>query len=405
MKSKMQRDVNWKEILYLACLCIYIIIFTLVRDGDVLTYVSFVKWDQYLDFINIIKIILVIKIVFDIVEEPGIIMIIGFTEVVDFMVYKHNSADVFLSMALWFLCAGKNVRARKITECLFASHLISFVMMVVLCVTGILPFGETIKNGHTAVSYSLGFSHPNTAAAKIFQIVLLFWLLRKGRLRLIHYLGIIITMVVVKAVTDCSTVVLLLGLLLICTVLYNKRGVTQFLYRKITVVRNLFLAGYLGVLGITTVFVCICKDGEIFKKLFGTFGARIAEAVKYYQYYGFSLWGQPLMYYKSDPKEAEKAGLYTLDNGYMYLLLGFGIVLFLYFIFLHAGTLWWMFERKRLDYVIVYGIFFIYGFLETLVIRTGMNFTLFYLFGFIWEYYDRRKQAENSRSRRLWQKN
>ena len=55
------------------------------------------------------------------------------------------------------------------------------------------------------------------------------------------------------------------------------------------------------------------------------------------------------MYYKSDPKEAEKAGLYTLDNGYMYLLLGFGIVLFLYFIFLHAGTLWWMFERRRLD--------------------------------------------------------
>ena len=212
-------------------------------------------------------------------------------------------------------------------------------------------------------------------------------------------------MVFVKTVTDCSTVVLLLGLLLICTVLYNKRGVTQFLYRKITVVRNLFLAGYLGVLGITTVFVCLCKDGEIFKKLFGTFGARIAEAVKYYQYYGFSLWGQPLMYNKSDPKEAEKAGLYTLDNGYMYLLLGFGIVLFLYFIFLHAGTLWWMFERRRLDYVIVYGIFFIYGFLETLVIRTGMNFTLFYLFGFIWEYYDRRKQVENSRSRRLWQKN
>ena len=404
MKSKMQRDVNWKEILYLACLCIYIIIFTLVRDGDVLTYVSFVKWDQYLDFINIIKIILVIKIVFDIVEEPGIIMIIGFTEVVDFMVYKHNSADVFLSMTLWFLCAGKNVRARKITECLFASHLISFVMMVVLCVTGILPFGETIKNGHTAVSYSLGFSHPNTAAAKIFQIVLLFWLLRKGRLRLIHYLGIIITMVVVKAVTDCSTVVLLLGLLLVCTVLYNRRGVTQFLYRKITVVRNLFLALYFGSTGILVAFICVFRNENVFKAL-GTFGSRIIECMQYYQYYGLSLWGQPLMYYKSDPKEAAKAGLYTLDNGYIYLLLGFGIVLFLYFMFLHAGTLWWMFERKRLDYVIVYGMFFIYGFLETLVIRIGMNFTLFYLFGFIWEYYDRRKPAENSRSKRLWQKN
>lgn len=405
MKSKMQRDVNWKEILYLACLCTYIIISTLVGEGSILTYIPLVKWEHYIAFINMIKALLVLKMIFDIAEEPRMIFLIAITETIGFMVYTHNPTDVFLSMALWFLCAGKNVRARKITECLFGSHLVSFIILESLCAAGIVPLGKTIKSGHLVASYSLGFSHPNTAASKILQLVLLFWLLRKGRLRLVHYLGIIITMVFVKTVTDCSTVVLLLGLLLICTVLYNKRGVTQFLYRKITVVRNLFLAGYLGVLGITTVFVCLCKDGEIFKKLFGTFGARIAEAVKYYQYYGFSLWGQPLMYYKSDPKEAEKAGLYTLDNGYMYLLLGFGIVLFLYFIFLHAGTLWWIFERRRLDYVIVYGIFFIYGFLETLVIRTGMNFTLFYLFGFIWEYYDRRKQVENSRSRRLWQKN
>lgn len=404
MKSKMQRDVNWKEILYLACLCTYIIISTLVGEGSILTYIPLVKWEHYIAFINMIKALLVLKMIFDIAEEPRMIFLIAITETIGFMVYTHNPTDVFLSMALWFLCAGKNVRARKITECLFGSHLVSFIILESLCVAGIVPLGKTIKSGHLVASYSLGFSHPNTAASKILQLVLLFWLLRKGRLRLVHYLGIIITMVFVKTVTDCSTVVLLLGLLLICTVLYNKRGVTQFLYRKITVVRNLFLALYFGSTGILVAFICVFRNENVFKAL-GTFGSRIIECMQYYQYYGLSLWGQPLMYYKSDPKEAAKAGLYTLDNGYIYLLLGFGIVLFLYFMFLHAGTLWWMFERKRLDYVIVYGMFFIYGFLETLVIRTGMNFTLFYLFGFIWEYYDRRKPAENSRSKRLWQKN
>ena len=404
MKSKMQRDVNWKEILYLACLCTYIIISTLVGEGSILTYIPLVKWEHYIAFINMIKALLVLKMIFDIAEEPRMIFLIAITETIGFMVYTHNPTDVFLSMALWFLCAGKNVRARKITECLFGSHLVSFIILESLCVAGIVPLGKTIKSGHLVASYSLGFSHPNTAASKILQLVLLFWLLRKGRLRLVHYLGIIITMVFVKTVTDCSTVVLLLGLLLICTVLYNKRGVTQFLYRKITVVRNLFLALYFGSTGILVAFICVFRNENVFKAL-GTFGSRIIECMQYYQYYGLSLWGQPLMYYKSNPKEAAKADLYTLDNGYIYLLLGFGIVLFLYFMFLHAGTLWWMFERKRLDYVIVYGMFFIYGFLETLVIRIGMNFTLFYLFGFIWEYYDRRKPAENSRSKRLWQKN
>ena len=101
------------------------------------------------------------------------------------------------------------------------------------------------------------------------------------------------------------------------------------------------------------------------------------------------------MDYKTDPAGYQKTGLYTLDNGYMHLLLAFGIVLFLYIIFLHVGTIWWMFRRRRLDYVIVYAMFFIYGFLETNVIRTGMNFTLFYLFGFIWEYYDTKISRKN----------
>ena len=116
--------------------------------------------------------------------------------------------------------------------------------------------------------------------------------------------------------------------------------------------------------------------------------------MKYYRYYGFSLWGQTLMYYKTNPEETKKAGLYTLDNGYMYLLLGLGTILFLYFIFLQAGSMWWFFKRKRLDYIIVLGIYFVYGFLETQVIRTSMNFTLFYLFGFMWEYYDSKRDNQ-----------
>lgn len=402
MNSKIQHDINWKEMLYLICLCTYIVVFTLVMEGSLLSYIPFMKWEQFVIFIHVINGILVVKILFDIAEEPRIAGVIVLTGAVGFMVYRHNSADMILSV-LWFLCASRNVRPRKITQCLFWSHLFSFVMMLVLCITDIVPFGKVVKSGHTAVSYALGFPHPNMAAAKILQIIMLFWLLRKGRLTLIHYIGIIAAMIGIKYVMDCGTVVLLLGVLLVFTVLYNIPGVTAFLYRKIHVVRNLFLTGYLGILGAATVFFCICKNEMRFKVL-GTFGSRIIQAVRYYKYYGFSLFGQPLMYYKLNPEEAKKAGLYTLDNGYMYLLLGFGAILFLYLIFLHAGTIWWMFRRKRLDYIVMYGVFFIYGFLETQVIRTSMNFTLFYLFGFIWEYYDTKKTAENSRSRKLWQR-
>ena len=81
------------------------------------------------------------------------IFLIAITETIGFMVYTHNPTDVFLSMALWFLCAGKNVRARKITECLFGSHLVSFIILESLCVAGIVPLGKTIKSGHLVASY------------------------------------------------------------------------------------------------------------------------------------------------------------------------------------------------------------------------------------------------------------
>ena len=73
MKGKTQQDIDWKEILYLACLCVYIITFTMVRNGRILTYVHPVSWEQYVTFVHVINGLLVVKIIFDITEEPRII--------------------------------------------------------------------------------------------------------------------------------------------------------------------------------------------------------------------------------------------------------------------------------------------------------------------------------------------
>lgn len=387
MKKKIQQNISWKEILYFTCLFVYILSFTLIREGGILAYVHVVKWDQYVTCVHIINGLLVIKIIFDIVQNPRIIGIVALTEAIGFMVYSHNTSDAIVAV-LWFLCASKDINPEKVTKCLFWSHLFSFLFMQVLCITDIIPFGKTVKAGHTAVSYALGFSHPNIAGAKILQIVLLFWLLKKGKLALRHYVGLIVVMAGVKVITDCSTVVMLLGFLLVVTILYNLPGTREFLNRKLNVVRNVFLACYLGIMGAAIAFFSFYKNDAAFKGL-GTIGSRISQAIKYYKYYGFSMWGQRLIYFKLDPEEAQKAGLYTLDNGHMYLLLGFGVVLFLCIILLHVGTIWQIFKKRQLYYVVPYVMFFIYGFFETNVLRTTMNFTLFYLFGFIWEYYEK----------------
>lgn len=378
--------------LYLACLSIYIIAFTFICEGELHQYFKFFTWQDYLILLKVLHILLIVKILYDVFQDVRMLPVVAAAGAVGYLVFRHNPEDFFLS-ALWFLCAGRGVKPKATVRTLFWSHLFSLAVLAALCVSGVLSFGAMVKQGHTAVSYSLGLAHPNMLAVKTLQLVLLFWLMTEGRMKKLWYVFLAGVTAAVQLFTECRTVVVLMILLLICSVLLENGRLWSFLSRKRRLLGRIHIGVYLGMTGGSILFFWLNRGKD-----FGygnTIFSRITEAIKYFRHYGITLWGSPVITHNTAPEQAEAAGLYTLDNGYMYLLLGFGAVMFVCFLFLQAGTLRWLYERRKFCWIVAYSEFFLMGFVETQVIRTSMNFTLFFLFGFIWEWLERKREWKN----------
>lgn len=385
MKKYLNNTIHWKTALYLICLSLYIVSFTLVREINILSCISFIRWDDYLCFIQIIQVVLLLKVICDCWEDIRIVPVILFTGAIGYFSYQYSQIDFFVP-AFWFLCAGRKIKNRQITNCLFWTHLFSFLVICILCISGVVSMGAMVKSGHSRVTYCMGFSHPNMLAIKIFQLVLLYWIMKRGKLKIWDYAGIFVVNVIAMILTESRTVFLLLLLLLFCTFVYGKIDTKRITDRVIGKIQKINIIVYVGTIGLSSLFFGFFQGTDF--SFLNTLGSRISQSILYFKYYGISLWGQPLMTHISDPETAKKYGLYTLDNGYMYLLLGMGIIVFLFFLFLQTGNLIWLYSKRKSEYILVYLIYFLLGFLETYVLRLSMNFTLLYLFCFIWDFLD-----------------
>jgi hypothetical protein len=77
--------------------------------------------------------------------------------------------------------------------------------------------------------------------------------------------------------------------------------------------------------------------------------------------------------------------MFTLDNGYMYLLLGFGVLAFSVFV---IGELLLVFQAYRIEkwmLLIILILYLMFGMMETGLIRPHCNFFLLLLSEVLWE--------------------
>ena len=112
-----------------------------------------------------------------------------------------------------------------------------------------------------------------------------------------------------------------------------------------------------------------------------TIWSRINQSLVYYDYYGLSWHGRVLMDRNS---AGAPAGMYTLDNGYMYLLLGFGV--FAFFLFL-SGEMCLVFrasQDREWMLLIILVLYLLFGMLETSFIRPHCNLFVLLLAEVLW---------------------
>lgn len=337
---------------------------------------------KYTEVWSVIKKVLLFKILFgnlDIHEFPvkRLLKVAAILLVEELSTYYAPSN--FLTPLFWFLAAGEGVDVRKVVRALYITQTVMIIMVVCLAVSGEITNLTVKRAGSEELRYALGFVHPNTFALYALQVCLMHFYLRKQRVGLLDFAYFGVVFYVIYFVANSRTnAVLMLSLMLFCfayRLAVNGRRSTERFAGFWLKCLSFSLIGVTGLSMIETfVPITIFSDSNL--------QARANHALAYQEYYGLSLFGQPLIL--GYQNERVEHNLFTLDNSYAYLLIGFGIVVFALFMLMQILMLRKALKERDYCTLIVLAIYWVVGFTETALIQTWFNFSSFFMLRLLW---------------------
>lgn len=302
----------------------------------------------------------------------------------------------WFSDTIWLVCSLRYVNYKALLKRVFIALFMSFVCVVGLCYIGKITDDLFFRSGEI-IRHSYGYMHPNTFAIRVFELCALYSCIKNERLRYYHSLIFLVIMVYVKKVTDSTTAVISLRILaltiIFVTYANNHKNRKNSLFRRFIRFCIDKLKYVIFVMPMLAIFVVIFSS--TFQKVVkGTLLSRVIQARYYFYTYGINLFGNKLKI--NGPSESWSAvyGLYTLDNGYMYLLLGYGIIAFIIFIYYQVKMFRLFAKEKNYITLAVMAIYAVYGFMEVVFIRVDMNFTLLFMGMILWNV--KKKKADAS---------
>lgn len=341
---------------------------------------------------NFLRLLILIKIGFQF-QKKDIKLI--FALIIAFCSSYFASA-YWVSEIIWIIVGTKRVDLRKLIKHCFVAELLSFLIVVGMCGLGLVN-DVTITRDSGMLRHALGFNHPNAFAARVFQLQAMYVYLLNKRIRRKNIIVLIMIDIFVYLLTNSKTVTILLLLMIFFVVILDNIYRTDRLgknsvWKKLNegIMKKL---KYVAIVipSIATFFMLYLSNesGQ------GSLSARASQAAIYFQHYGVTLFGQPLQTNNTAENfYLQQSKLYTLDNSYMYLLIGYGVICFAIFIVCEVLLIYRTIRKKEYTTVVILILYMIYGIVETMTIRFTYNFSLILLAQILWK--ERQKEINEN---------
>lgn len=277
---------------------------------------------------------------------------------------------------LYVLAAGKKLNADDVIEKLFCANVLAFCVTTVSALLGIIPNISTFaENG--ARRLSLGFTHPNTAAIVVVQIVSILWCSRKRNT--IKMLSAIFGFCLCYFICYSRTASLVLvALLLFQSIVFIVNKIKGRL--KVQLWKCVYILGGLAFTVILVSFA-IASGMLDLNNYDALLSGRIRLIQRYYSYYKVTLWGQRVLL----GSRAYALGMSTLDNAYVFLLLTGGVVIFCLYICAFIQTVRKLVKQRANTKLLTFIQYALYGLSETVAVRFIFNFSLILFNNVLWQ--------------------
>lgn len=270
-----------------------------------------------------------------------------------------------------FLCGTKSVDITITTKKVLHSVTTVSVFVVFFALIGLIQNKSSVGLSFWDNRVYLGFNHPNYCGAIILNLILLVIINMKGNLKLRDYL-FILCLEFVNLIGPKSKTSLILGVFSVVTVLILSK-ITPHMKKKI-LSKVKYLPFVLA--GLSVLVVYFYYMNTAWSLLLNTLlSTRIEQMAYFWNNYGITLFGQVLENVSSS-QSSTLLQMRGLDNGYLYMLLGEGIMFTLFFIAVSIRSVIWYVKFREYSSVLVLTVILIWGLMETTMFRIEMNYLL-----------------------------
>lgn len=281
-----------------------------------------------------------------------------------------KKTTIFISIIA--IIFAKDIPYERLFKSVFIVRSIAFIFMIVLGVSGIIDSSNSFRigdNGEVIKRYSLGFVHPNITYLNFYIIILLFIYIYYKRINIVHCSWIFLLSLILFKLTDSRTGLLSVLLSLLIVWILKSNLVKKKIVKKLIVLTPLFC----NVFSILTAYY-YSPNNNVIEGLNNILTGRIGLANRFLNNYKITLFGQKIV------EGSNLNGAYLrIDNGYISLLLAYGIIISLIYIVLQTIILRKFISEKRYKEILLILSFAIYGITEVYIYNIFVNISLIFL--------------------------
>lgn len=262
----------------------------------------------------------------------------------------------------------------KALKFIFTERLVIFLFIVVGSLVGLFENSsvDIEKWTYSGASYSLGFGHPNSLASQAGFLMLLYLAIHRYSLKFGNLLLVFIADCFIFTVSRSRTAFILILLAIIGSWAIKSGMFRRFWAKCVPVfypclmIFMFLMIGLEGILGFYNPAFTFINDG--------LFNGRVGLAGMYLSTYSLTPFGQNL-----DMTIIARNSYYALDNGYIYILMYYGIIGFLMFAAIYQGTMMHLLKEEEYFLTFICAISMVWGLYEAMMISLSGNFALLFL--------------------------
>lgn len=279
-----------------------------------------------------------------------------------------GNSDIFTSILLIML--AWKIDLDEILKVIFNVRFIVFIFIVFLSLIGILDIG-TIATTSADKGVLLGYGHANTFAGSAGILIFLMFAINRYRIKNYHYIIALITDILIFYFSRSRTALMLISFVIICVICIKS---SQDFNRQILKMSKFFLPSLFIVL-FTLILMQFKSIAPHFLQIVDkVMNGRIVLSCMNLSYYPITLLGQKI----DISYIAASNAYYALDNGYIYVLIHYGIIGLVIIAGLQQFAILRCVRMKEPILCIVSIAILVWMMYEGMMIATTFNFTLLF---------------------------